>query len=142
MQKRLRRSNTDEIAGSMQDLERMQASVDELREQMGEAQAGLRGSGEGLLKVLEMLQEASHVLGAIRESRKARIRLFERIQYECGESSLLCFLTAEATCCSWSSSKLARHAAHIQMSLGGNSGRLGQQAACAGKRLKQNDPVP
>ena len=69
--KRLRRSNTDEIAGSMQDLERMQASVEELREQVGEAQAGLQGSGEGLLKILEMLQEASHVLGAIRESRKA-----------------------------------------------------------------------
>ena len=66
------RSNTDEIAGSMQELERMQASVEELREQVGEAQTGLQGLGEGLLKILEMLQEASHVLGAIRESRKAR----------------------------------------------------------------------
>lgn len=65
------RLNTDEIAGSMQDLEQMQASVEELREQMGDAQGGLQQSGEGLLRILEMLQEASHVLAAIRESRKA-----------------------------------------------------------------------
>lgn len=65
------RSHTDEIAGSMQELEGMQAAVEELREQVGEAQEGLQASGEGLLKILDMLQEASRVLAAIRKSRKA-----------------------------------------------------------------------
>ncbi|BDA50846.1 Exocyst complex component 6B [Coccomyxa sp. Obi] len=65
------RSHTDEIAGSMQELEGMQAAVEELREQVGEAQGGLQASGEGLLKILDMLQEASRVLAAIRKSRKA-----------------------------------------------------------------------
>ena len=60
----------DEIASSMQHLEEMQASSNELRERMTEAHGDHQEAGEGLIKHMEMLQEASRVQAAIKESRQ------------------------------------------------------------------------
>lgn len=64
------RSNVDEIASSMEHLDDMQASVDELRERMAQAHGDHQEAGEGLIKLLEMLQEATRVQAAIKESRQ------------------------------------------------------------------------
>ena len=60
----------DEIASSMQHLDAMQASVEELRGRMAQAHGDHQEAGESLIKLLEMLQEATRVQAAIKESRK------------------------------------------------------------------------
>ena len=60
----------DEIASSMQHLDDMQASVDKLRERMAQAHGDHQEAGESLIKLLEMLQEATRVQAAIKESRQ------------------------------------------------------------------------
>ena len=54
----------------MQHLDDMQASVDELRERMAQAHGDHQEAGESLIKLLEMLQEATRVQAAIKESRQ------------------------------------------------------------------------
>jgi hypothetical protein len=49
----------------------MQSSILQLREHVAQAQDGLQETGEALLKLLDMQKEASTVLAAIIESRKA-----------------------------------------------------------------------
>lgn len=66
------RQHADEMARSLQVLQQMQGSVTELRERMSQAHGGLQESGESLLKLLDMLQEALRVQSAIVESRKVR----------------------------------------------------------------------
>ena len=65
-----RRTNVDEIASSMQHLDAMQASVEELRARMAQAHGDHQEAGESLIKLLEMLQEATRVQAAVKESRK------------------------------------------------------------------------
>ena len=60
----------DEIASSMQHLDAMQASVEALRGRMAQAHGDHQEAGESLIKLLEMLQEATCVQAAIKESRK------------------------------------------------------------------------
>lgn len=59
----------------MQHLDDMQASVDELRERMAQAHGDHQEAGESLIKLLEMLQEATRVQAAIKESRQVSCRL-------------------------------------------------------------------
>ena len=63
----------DEIASSMQHLDAMQASVEELRGRMAQAHGDHQEAGESLIKLLEMLQEATRVQAAIKESRKVTL---------------------------------------------------------------------
>ena len=48
----------------------MQGSVREFRGRIGQSYEQLQAAGEGFLRLLDMLQEASRVQAAIRESRK------------------------------------------------------------------------
>ncbi len=66
----------DEIASSMEHLEDMQASVEELRQRMAHAHGDHQEAGESLIKLLEMLQEASRVQAAIKESRQVSVSMF------------------------------------------------------------------
>ena len=69
------RSNVDEIASSMQHLEDMQASVEELRQRMARAHGDHQEAGESLIRLLEMLQEGSRVQAAIKESRQVSVSI-------------------------------------------------------------------
>ena len=84
----------------MQHLDDMQASVDELRERMAQAHGDHQDSGDGLIKLLEMLQEASRVEAAIKESRQVSVSSLAATPYVC--SSVNCI---SKTACS----ALARH---------------------------------
>jgi len=57
----------------MHHLDDMQDSVDELRERMAQAHGDHQEAGDGLIKLLEMLQEASRVQAAIKESRQVSV---------------------------------------------------------------------
>ena len=99
------RSNVDEIASSMQHLEDMQASVEELRQRMALAHGDHQEAGESLIKLLEMLQEGSRVQAAIKESRQVSVSIcicmciachaVGTVQHHRAARSGLCY----ATCC-------------------------------------------
>ena len=74
----------------MHHLDDMQTSVDELRERMAQAHGDHQEAGDGLIKLLEMLQEASRVQAAIKESRQVSVSSLTAFPYVC--SSIKCIL--------------------------------------------------